>query len=85
MDLEHRIRERAYAIWEAEGRVAGCEHDHWSRAERELRAVAQAPAAASGAKPAKPSAAARGKKSAASAGAIPKGKRPGAKVQVLHS
>jgi hypothetical protein len=84
MDLEHRIRERAYAIWEAEGCVAGCEHDHWSRAERELRAGAQAPAM-SAAKVAKSSAAARSKKSAAAAGAIAKGKRPGAKVQVLHS
>ena len=82
MDLEHRIRERAYAIWEAEGCVAGYEHDHWSRAERELRAVAQAPAAA---KAAKPSTAAKSKKSAASAGAIAKAKRPGAKAQVLHS
>jgi hypothetical protein len=81
MDLEHRIRERAYAIWEAEGRVAGYEHDHWSRAERELRGLKQAPAG----KPAKPSTAANGKKSAASAGAIAKAKRRGAKGQVLHS
>jgi hypothetical protein len=83
MDLEHRIRERAYAIWEAEGRVAGYEHDHWRRAERELHTIAQAPAAATSA--AKPSTAPKGKKSAASAGAIAKAKRSGAKAQVLHS
>jgi hypothetical protein len=33
--LELRIRERAYAIWESEGR-SGNPEDHWSRAEQEL-------------------------------------------------
>lgn len=32
---EDRIRQRAYEIWESEGR-AGDPHDHWYRAEREL-------------------------------------------------
>ena len=32
---EERIRQRAYEIWESEGR-AGDPHDHWYRAEREL-------------------------------------------------
>ena len=32
---EERIRQRAYEIWEKEGR-AGDPHDHWYRAEREL-------------------------------------------------
>jgi len=36
MDDEQRIRERAHAIWEAEGRPQGCEKDHWQRACREL-------------------------------------------------
>jgi hypothetical protein len=36
MDDEQRIRERAHAIWEAEGRPEGCEKDHWQRACREL-------------------------------------------------
>ena len=33
---EVAVRERAYAIWEAEGRPEGREHDHWHRAAREL-------------------------------------------------
>jgi hypothetical protein len=32
---EERIRQRAYDIWEREGR-AGDPHDHWYKAEREL-------------------------------------------------
>jgi hypothetical protein len=32
---EESIRQRAYEIWEREGR-AGDPHDHWYRAEREL-------------------------------------------------
>jgi hypothetical protein len=32
---EEAIRQRAYDIWEMEGR-AGDPHDHWYRAEREL-------------------------------------------------
>ena len=34
---EESIRQRAYEIWESEGR-AGDPHDHWYRAERELNA-----------------------------------------------
>ena len=34
--LEQRVRERAYAIWESEGR-SGNPEDHWSRAEQELK------------------------------------------------
>ncbi len=33
--LEQRIRERAYEIWESEGR-SGDPEDHWTRAEQEL-------------------------------------------------
>ena len=38
---EHRVRERAYAIWEAEGRPDGKEHEHWLRAEAEIAAEDQ--------------------------------------------
>jgi hypothetical protein len=31
-----RIRERAYAIWESEGRPEGCAERHWSAAEQEI-------------------------------------------------
>ncbi|MBK3772749.1 DUF2934 domain-containing protein [Azospirillum sp. YIM DDC1] len=34
---EHRIRHRAYEIWEQEGRPEGRRAEHWERACRELR------------------------------------------------
>lgn len=33
---EDRIRDRAYALWEAEGHPDGRDREHWARAEREL-------------------------------------------------
>jgi len=33
---EQAIRERAYAIWEEEGRPGGRHLDHWLRAEAEI-------------------------------------------------
>ena len=35
-NLEHRIRERAYAIWNEHGRIEGQADQHWLTAEREL-------------------------------------------------
>lgn len=35
-DRDARIRERAYRIWEEEGRVEGRHEEHWRRAEREI-------------------------------------------------
>jgi hypothetical protein len=43
---EHAIRERAYAIWEQEGRPDGREWDHWERASREVGLLAPASQAA---------------------------------------
>jgi hypothetical protein len=37
-DREQLLRERAYAIWEREGRPHGRDRDHWFAAERELAA-----------------------------------------------
>lgn len=37
-DFEHQVRERAYYIWEDEGRAFGHAERHWLRAERELHA-----------------------------------------------
>lgn len=34
--MEEKIRERAYAIWEEEGRPEGREQEHWERAAREF-------------------------------------------------
>jgi hypothetical protein len=31
-ELEDRIRQKAYELWEAEGRVCGYDQDHWARA-----------------------------------------------------
>jgi hypothetical protein len=33
---QDRIRDRAYALWEADGRPDGRDGEHWTRAEREL-------------------------------------------------
>ena len=38
--IEHRVRERAYYIWEGEGRVHGRADAHWLRAEAEIAAPA---------------------------------------------
>jgi hypothetical protein len=35
-DRDARTRERAYQIWETEGRVEGRHDDHWHRAQREI-------------------------------------------------
>lgn len=43
-DLNDRIRQRAYELWEREGRPHGRDSEHWKMAENELGA---APAAAS--------------------------------------
>lgn len=37
-DLDARIRTRAYAIWEREGRPEGADLDHWLRAVLDLQA-----------------------------------------------
>ena len=41
-ELETRIRERAYAIWEAAGRPDGQERQHWEQAAREVLASGRA-------------------------------------------
>jgi hypothetical protein len=41
IDLEQKIRERAYQIWEREGRAHGRDQDHWHAARRELASLAQ--------------------------------------------
>jgi Protein of unknown function (DUF2934) len=35
-DLERRIQQRAYELWENEGRPQGREQNHWQQAEREI-------------------------------------------------
>lgn len=51
---EQAVRERAYYIWEGEGRVHGRAHIHWLRAEAELSTVepAKKPARKAAEKPA---------------------------------
>jgi hypothetical protein len=39
--MEQQIRERAYEIWESEGRTGNPE-EHWLRAEQELKSAASA-------------------------------------------
>jgi len=35
-ELERTIRERAYALWETDGRPEGRELDYWRQAEQEI-------------------------------------------------
>ncbi len=35
-DREHRIRERAYRLWEQEGRPEGRHEHHWTQASQEV-------------------------------------------------
>lgn len=44
-DTETLIRERAYAIWEASGRPAGRDRDHWFQAAKEVAVVIPPPGA----------------------------------------
>jgi hypothetical protein len=39
---EQAIRERAYAIWEEEGRPDGQDLEHWRRAEDEVNSAGEA-------------------------------------------
>ncbi len=41
MAWEDRVRARAYALWEREGRPEGRAEEHWRQAEEELRAEEQ--------------------------------------------
>ncbi|MGY2048469.1 DUF2934 domain-containing protein [Methylobacterium sp. JK268] len=45
--FENSIRERAYALWERDGRTMGQDEHYWSLAEQELRSGADAMVAAS--------------------------------------
>jgi hypothetical protein len=45
IDLEQRIRERAYQIWEQEGRVDGRADQHWQTAKLELTNAEEASSA----------------------------------------
>jgi hypothetical protein len=42
---QRRVRERAYTLWEREGRLEGRAEEHWFRAEAELRAEEAGPSA----------------------------------------
>ena len=44
-DREHQVRQRAYALWESEGRPEGRHEEHWHRAHGEFGQDAAAPAA----------------------------------------
>lgn len=54
-DREHRIRQRAHAIWESHGRPHGADREHWDQATREIdaedSAVVKKPARSASAKP----------------------------------
>ena len=70
-DRQHRIRQRAHAIWESHGRPHGHDRDHWDQATREIdaedRAVKKPARAAAAAKPKTAAKAPASKKPAAKA------------------
>ena len=35
-DLQQRVQQRAYELWESEGRPEGREQDHWLQAQHEI-------------------------------------------------
>jgi hypothetical protein len=43
-NIEQQIRERAYEIWNQNGRIEGFAQEHWCEAERQVTAVVTAPA-----------------------------------------
>jgi hypothetical protein len=45
LSVQDRIRERAYQLWDANGRVEGHAEQHWLTAEREILAEHLAPSA----------------------------------------
>jgi DUF2934 family protein len=47
ISLQHRIRDRAYEIWNAGGRIHGRAEQHWLAAEREILAQMSAETPAS--------------------------------------
>ena len=42
-DRNDLIRQRAYAIWEQEGRPHGKDEEHWRRASEEMHGLEDAP------------------------------------------
>lgn len=46
-DLERRIRQRAYELWEAEGQPEGRDSHHWTQAEAEFAEARTVESAAS--------------------------------------
>lgn len=41
MDIDERVRERAYQLWEAEGKPEGHDFEHWMRAREEIEPFAK--------------------------------------------
>ena len=52
-DIHDRIRERAYSLWEREGRPHGRQLEYWLRAESEITGTVGRPKAAKTATPIK--------------------------------
>jgi hypothetical protein len=78
-DRQHRIRQRAHAIWERQGHPHGSDREHWEQATREI----DAEDAAAKEKPARAAAAAKPKAVAKPAAApkAPAAKKPATKAK----
>ena len=71
-DKQDRIRQRAHAIWEGQGRPEGQDREHWAQATREIEAEDKATK-----KPAARSA----PKAKTSAAKVPTAKKPAGKAK----
>lgn len=74
-DLDRRIRERAYEIWENEGQPEGRAQDHWEQARSEFEearqeSAAEAPSVASAGTISKPKAATRASRKTVTAAGV---------------
>ena len=62
--IDNLIRERAYAIWEREGRPEGRERQHWEQAAREILAAGEPARTSQKARPGKAATKGRSRKAA---------------------
>jgi hypothetical protein len=76
-DRQHRIRQRAHAIWESHGHPHGSDREHWEQATREIDAEDAAAKKKPAPAAAKPKAAAAPKV----APKAPAAKKPAAKAK----
>ena len=76
-DLDKRIQQRAYEIWESEGRPEGRQHEHWQQARGEFSEARSEAGAGKGGRKAKEAAGSGSETSSATKGTKPKASKQG--------